>query len=77
MTPDQIDEHVGSRLRMRRLMLGMTQQELSAALRLTVQQVENYEGGTAHIGAGRLMHVAQILQVAATFFFENNEPTTH
>jgi len=77
MTPNPADEHVGSRVRMRRLMLGMTQQELGAALGVTVQQVRDHESGTAHIGAGRLMHVAQILQVAATFFFENNEPTTH
>jgi transcriptional regulator with XRE-family HTH domain len=77
MTPDPTDEHVGSRVRMRRLMLGMTRQELGAALGLTVQQVEDYEGGTAHIGASRLMHAAQILQVAVTFFFGNDEPTAH
>jgi transcriptional regulator with XRE-family HTH domain len=75
MTPDPTDERVGSRVRMGRLMLGMTQQELGAALGLTVQQVEDYEGGTAHIGASRLMHVAQVLKVTPTFFFENNEPT--
>jgi transcriptional regulator with XRE-family HTH domain len=79
MTPDPTDEdeHVGSRVRMRRLMLGMTQQKLGAALGLTVRQVEDYEGGTAHIGACRLMHVAEILRVPVTFFFENNEPTAH
>jgi transcriptional regulator with XRE-family HTH domain len=77
MAPNPTDEHVGSRVRMRRLMLDMSQAELGAALGVTVQHVQDYEIGAEHIGAGRLVFVAEILRVAITFFFENNEPTAH
>jgi len=77
MAPNPTDEHVGSRVRMRRLMLDMSQAELGAALGVTVQQVQDYESGAEHIGAGRLVHMAEILRVAVTFFFENDEPTAH
>jgi transcriptional regulator with XRE-family HTH domain len=65
-----IDKHVGSRLRMRRLMLEMSQSKLAGALGLTFQQVQKYEKGANRIGASRLQHISQILQVQVPFFFE-------
>ena len=64
------DKHVGQRVRMRRLMLGLSQTKLADALGLTFQQVQKYEKGTNRIGASRLQHISQILQVPAAFFFE-------
>jgi transcriptional regulator with XRE-family HTH domain len=68
--PNPIDKHVGSRVRMRRMMLGMSQEKLGDGLALTFQQVQKYEKGTNRIGAGRLQHISQILQVPVAFFFE-------
>ncbi|MCC7348138.1 MAG: helix-turn-helix transcriptional regulator [Variibacter sp.] len=68
--PNPIDKHVGSRVRMRRMMLGMSQEKLGDALGLTFQQVQKYEKGTNRIGASRLQQIAQILQVPVSFFFE-------
>ena len=65
-----VDKHVGSRIRMRRLMLGMSQEKLGDGLGLTFQQVQKYEKGTNRIGAGRLQHISQLLQVPVPFFFE-------
>jgi transcriptional regulator with XRE-family HTH domain len=65
-----IDKYVGNRLRMRRLMLDMSQTDIADALGLTFQQVQKYEKGTNRIGASRLQHIAQILQVPVSFFFE-------
>jgi transcriptional regulator with XRE-family HTH domain len=65
-----IDSYVGKRLRMRRLMLDMTQQNLAAALGLTFQQVQKYEKGTNRVSASRLQQLGLILQVPAPFFFE-------
>jgi transcriptional regulator with XRE-family HTH domain len=64
------DKHVGSRVRMRRLMLGMSQSNLADALGLTFQQVQKYEKGSNRISASRLQHISQILQVPVAFFFE-------
>ena len=69
-TPDAIDRHVGSRVRMRRMMLRMSQEKLGEALSLTFQQVQKYEKGRNRIGASRLQHLAHILQVPIAFFFE-------
>jgi transcriptional regulator with XRE-family HTH domain len=69
-TPNPIDKHVGSRVRMRRMMLNMSQERLGDALDLTFQQVQKYEKGTNRIGASRLQQIADILQVAVEFFFE-------
>jgi transcriptional regulator with XRE-family HTH domain len=69
-SPDPTDKHVGSRVRMRRLMLGMSQEKLGDALGLTFQQVQKYEKGTNRIAASRLQHLAQLLQVPVPFFFE-------
>ncbi len=68
--PNPIDKHVGSRVRMRRMMLNMSQEKLGDALELTFQQVQKYEKGTNRIGASRLQQIAHILQVPVAFFFE-------
>jgi transcriptional regulator with XRE-family HTH domain len=68
--PNSIDIHVGSRLRMRRMMLGMSQEKLGEAFGLTFQQVQKYEKGTNRISASRLQQAAQILDVSVPFFFE-------
>jgi transcriptional regulator with XRE-family HTH domain len=65
-----IDKHVGSRVRMRRLMLDMSQSDIADALGVTFQQVQKYEKGTNRISASRLQHISQILQVPVPFFFE-------
>jgi transcriptional regulator with XRE-family HTH domain len=68
--PNPIDKHVGSRVRMRRMMLSMSQEKLGDALELTFQQVQKYEKGTNRIGASRLQQISNILQVPVAFFFE-------
>jgi transcriptional regulator with XRE-family HTH domain len=68
--PNPTDKHVGSRVRMRRMMLGMSQEKLGDALGLTFQQVQKYEKGTNRIGASRIQQIAHILQVPVAFFFE-------
>src|ERR1700730_3366986 len=68
--PNPIDKHVGGRVRMRRKMLAMSQEELGAALGLTFQQVQKYENGTNRMGASRLQQMSHILQVPVEFFFE-------
>src|SRR5882757_7050828 len=69
-TPNPVDKHVGSRVRMRRMMVGMSQEKLGDALHLTFQQVQKYEKGTNRIGASRLQQISHILQVPVSFFFE-------
>jgi transcriptional regulator with XRE-family HTH domain len=68
--PNPTDKHVGSRVRMRRMMLNMSQEKLGEALGLTFQQVQKYEKGTNRIGASRLQQISSILQVPVSFFFE-------
>jgi transcriptional regulator with XRE-family HTH domain len=68
--PDLVDKHVGSRVRMRRLMLGMSQGALADQLGITFQQVQKYEKGTNRISASRLQAMSYILQVPVSFFFE-------
>jgi transcriptional regulator with XRE-family HTH domain len=68
--PNPIDRHVGSRVRMRRVLVGMSQEKLGDSLGLTFQQVQKYEKGTNRIGASRLQQIAKILQVPVSFFFE-------
>jgi transcriptional regulator with XRE-family HTH domain len=68
--PNPIDRHVGGRVRMRRMMLAMSQEKLGDALSLTFQQVQKYEKGTNRIGASRLQQISEILQVPVSFFFE-------
>ena len=69
-SPNQIDKHIGTRVRARRVMLGMSQEKLANALGLTFQQVQKYEKGVNRIGASRLLHIAGILDVSIEFFFE-------
>jgi transcriptional regulator with XRE-family HTH domain len=68
--PNPIDKHVGARVRMRRMMLSMSQEKLGDALGLTFQQVQKYEKGTNRIGASRLQQISIILQVPISFFFD-------
>jgi transcriptional regulator with XRE-family HTH domain len=68
--PNPTDKHVGSRVRMRRMMLGMSQEKLGDSLGLTFQQIQKYEKGTNRISASRLQQISHILQVPAAFFFE-------
>jgi transcriptional regulator with XRE-family HTH domain len=69
--PNITDQHVGARVRMRRLQLGMSQTALGDALKLTFQQVQKYEKGANRIGASRLQQIANTLQVPVSDFFEN------
>lgn len=69
-TPDPIDRHVGSRVRMQRILMNMSQEKLGEALGLTFQQVQKYEKGTNRIGASRLQQISKTLNVPPSFFFE-------
>lgn len=69
--PDPIDKQVGARVRMRRMMLGLSQQKLAKELGLTFQQVQKYEKGTNRMSASRLQHIARILKVPISFLFED------
>jgi transcriptional regulator with XRE-family HTH domain len=66
-----VDAHVGSRVRLRRTLLGLSQQKLGNSLGLTFQQVQKYERGTNRIGASRLFELSEILDVPLSFFFED------
>ncbi len=68
--PNPTDKHVGARVRMRRMMLSMSQEKLGDALSLTFQQVQKYEKGANRIGASRLQQIAHILRVPVSFFFD-------
>jgi transcriptional regulator with XRE-family HTH domain len=71
--PNPVDVHVGGRIRMRRLLLGMNQETLANALGLTFQQVQKYEGGANRVSASRLSEMAQILGVPISYFFSDIE----
>ena len=66
-----VDVHVGSRIRLRRTMLGMSQTALAEALRLTFQQVQKYESGANRVSASRLHEISRILDVPVDWFFED------
>lgn len=68
--PDPVDIHVGGRVRLRRTLLSMSQEKLASALGITFQQVQKYENGTNRVGASRLFHIAKVLKVPVSFFFE-------
>jgi transcriptional regulator with XRE-family HTH domain len=68
--PNPIDVHVGSRVRLRRMLLGMSQEKLGEKLGLTFQQIQKYEKGINRIGASRLFDLAQVLGVPVQFFYE-------
>jgi len=67
--PNPIDRHVGARVRMRRMLLGMSQEKLGEALGLTFQQVQKYEKGTNRISASRLQQISETLNIPLAFFF--------
>ncbi len=69
--PNPIDVHVGKRLRLRRTLLGMSQERLGEMLHLTFQQVQKYERGVNRIGSSRLYELGQILDVPVSFFFDD------
>ncbi len=68
--PNPVDVHVGTRVRLRRTLLGMTQTGLGDAIGLTFQQVQKYERGVNRIGSSRLYDLARVLEVPVNFFFE-------
>ncbi|TWG92402.1 transcriptional regulator with XRE-family HTH domain [Mesorhizobium sp. J18] len=68
--PNPIDVHVGGRIRLRRNMLGMSQEKLGEALGITFQQIQKYEKGTNRVGASRLQAISSILNAPVSFFFE-------
>ncbi len=73
-TPNPIDVLVGTRLRLRRNMLGLSQQRLGEAVGLTFQQVQKYERGANRIGASRLHELSQVLNIPVSFFFDDTDP---
>ena len=74
--PHPVDVHVGSRVRMRRTLLGMSQEKLGEALGLTFQQVQKYERGANRMGSSRLFEISRIFDVPISFFFEDMTPET-
>lgn len=76
--PNPIDIHVGSRIRLRRTMLSMSQEKLGEALGITFQQIQKYEKGTNRVGASRLQNISSVLNVHVAFFFEDapGDPST-
>jgi len=69
--PNPMDIHVGGRVRLRRMVIGMSQEKLGERMGLTFQQIQKYEKGTNRIGASRLFQLSQILDVPVQFFFED------
>lgn len=69
--PNPVDIHVGSRVRLRRTMLGMSQEKLGESLGITFQQIQKYEKGSNRIGASRLQRISEVLNVPVSFFFED------
>ena len=75
--PSPIDVHVGGRIRLRRTLMGMSQERLGEALGLTFQQVQKYERGVNRVGASRLFDLSRVLDVSISFFFDDMpEPLT-
>jgi len=74
--PNPIDVHVGGRVRLRRTLLGMSQEKLGEALGLTFQQVQKYERGANRIGASRLFDLSRVLDVPVSFFFDDMSDET-
>lgn len=73
-SPNPIDVHVGSRVRLRRMLIGMSQERLGESLNLTFQQVQKYEKGQNRIGSSRLYVIASVLNVPVQFFFDDMPP---
>ena len=73
--PNPIDAHVGARVRLRRTLLGMSQEKLGEAIGLTFQQVQKYERGANRIGASRLFDLSRVLEVPVSYFFDEMSDT--
>jgi len=71
--PNPIDVHVGSRIRVRRMMIGLSQEKLAGGLGITFQQVQKYEKGTNRVGASRLQQIAGLLNVPISYFFAEGD----
>lgn len=69
-SPNPVDVHVGSRVRLRRMLVGLSQEKLGESMGLTFQQIQKYEKGVNRIGASRLYRLSQVLDVPVQFFFE-------
>jgi transcriptional regulator with XRE-family HTH domain len=69
-SPTRVDKYVGSRIRVQRQTLGISQRKLAHALGVTFQQIQKYENGTDRIGAGRLQQLSQVLRAPPAFFFQ-------
>ncbi len=74
--PNPVDVHVGNRIRLRRTLLGLSQEKLASMLGLTFQQVQKYERGFNRVGASRLWDIGNVLEVPINFFFEDMDKTT-
>ncbi len=74
-SPNPVDIHVGSRLRLRRMLVGLSQEKLGDSMELTFQQIQKYEKGVNRIGASRLFKLSQVLDVPVQFFFEGMPST--
>ncbi len=72
--PNPVDIHVGSRVRLRRTLLGLSQEKLGEAIGLTFQQIQKYERGANRVGASRLFALSRVLDVPVGFFFEEMPP---
>ena len=75
--PNPIDIHVGARLRLRRTLLGLSQEKLGEAVGITFQQLQKYERGSNRISASRLFNLSQVLGVAVSYFFEDMPSPEH
>jgi transcriptional regulator with XRE-family HTH domain len=75
--PDPMDVHVGSRVRLRRMIIGMSQEKLGEHMGLSFQQIQKYEKGTNRIGASGLYQLAQIMDVPVQFFFDDGPGTAN
>ena len=69
--PNPVDIHVGKRVRLRRTLLGISQEKLGKAINLTFQQVQKYERGTNRIGSSRLYQLSQVLDIPVSYFFDD------
>ena len=72
---DEIDRYIGNRLRLRRIMIGLTQEKLAEAFGVTAEQVQKYENGINRMGGSRLLQASQILKIPVQYFFEGLYPS--
>ncbi|HXQ49811.1 MAG TPA: helix-turn-helix transcriptional regulator [Stellaceae bacterium] len=73
----KIDQRVAHRIRERRLLLGMTQQHLAEMIGVAFQQAHKYERGLSRVSAGRLFHIATVLDTPITYFFSTGDEVDH